>query len=230
MITRKFKHEPEYDRLSETIARQVCRTIETTDNLETTFDFEEPLEFTLILTVNRTTTFNAKRTIEFKNLPWESLNFKNKGFAINSKSYVPEDAVPEIEVIVHVSDTLGPQGYSILYYKLIDDIRHEIEHLLQQGINKSPTHAVRVNQSTRDKAQSNYKYFLMANEIPAMVSGMHASSSARETPIDSEFEEYLIPFLEYSIINKQQFLKIMKSWLDFAKQTYPKLRTTNKYF
>ena len=230
MINHKPKYDPSYDRLSERIAETLCASIKETTDQRTTIDFEEPLEFTLILTVNRTSKFNTKRTIEFKNLPWESLNFKNKGFAINSKSYIPEDAVPEIEIIVHVSESLETQGYRILYYKLIDDVRHEIEHLLQQGINQKPNHAARVNQSTRDKALSNHRYFLLPNEIPAMVAGMYASSSAKKTELDLEFEEYLMPFLEYGILNKQQFFKIMKSWLDFARQLHPKLRLTNKYF
>ena len=169
MINRKLKYEPAYYQLSETIAEKVCDVIKTTTEQTISFDFEEPLEFTLILTVNRTNNFNPKRTTDFKNLPWESLNYKNKGFAINSKSFIPDDVVPDIEIIVYVSEMLEPQGYHILYYKLVDDIRHEIEHLLQQGINQKPERIAKVNQSTKDKALSNYKYFLLANEIPAMV-------------------------------------------------------------
>lgn len=204
-----------YDLLAYDIAEQLLKTLENAKNRLTTktFEYFEPLEFTLILKMKTLEHFEPTKTKHFSRLPWEILNFESKGFAIDSNSYLTTDNRSEIELIVYISSKSTPQGKLFLYWKLIDDIRHEIEHLLQTGPNQKRGHKVKLDRRAKDA--SPFQYFLLDEEIPAMVSGMRASSLKRGVPARIEFEEYLRPFLQFGIITDAEQSTILETWTKF---------------
>lgn len=232
MSQASFGLDRTYDDFADSISIELLNFItnskKTNRIISKTFEYDEPLEFTLTLKMKTVEQFNSNKTKAFRYLPWESLNYKNRGFAIDSNSYVPDDHCPEIEVIVYLDQSINPQGYLNLYFKLIDDLRHEFEHLLQKGINQHPDHAVKTPIHIRESATP-YQYFLLDDEIPAMVAGMRASSIKRGVPIDLEFMSYLTPFIELNIITKAQCLTIMNAWTNFASKIYPNLKISQKY-
>jgi hypothetical protein len=234
----QFIFESKYDSLASVFAKDLFGVIKKTagsklgKEISKEFEYDNPLEFTLSIKLARVKEFEPAKSKYFSRLPWEVINFENKGFAIDTNSFIPkenEPESPEIEIILYISPEAEPQCYPELNYKLIDNIRHELEHLLQKGINKKTGHIVNTPKAVRTRAQNNYNYFLLSDEIPAMVAGMYASAKKKRIPLDQEFTEYLQPFIETNVISQSEADKVMKTWIDFAKKVYPVAKFSNKY-
>jgi len=234
----QFIFESKYDSLASVFARDAFGIIKKTagsklgKEISREFEYDNPLEFILSIKLVRVEEFEPAKSKYFNRLPWEVINFENKGFAIDANSFIPkenEPESPEIEIVLYISPEAEPQCYPELNYKLIDNIRHELEHLLQKGINKRTGHIVNTRKSIRSRAESDYHYFLLADEIPAMVAGMYASAKKKRVPLDQEFEEYLKPFIETKLISQPEADKVMSTWVTFAKKVYPAAKFSNKY-
>ncbi len=234
----QFITESKYDSLTSIFAKDVFGFVKKTagaklnKELSNQFEYIDPLEFTILIKIVRVDEFNPSESKDFSGLPWEVINFENKGFAINADAYIPNETAteePEIEIVVYISPDAEPQCYADLNYKLIDNIRHELEHLLQKGINKRHGHIVNAPKNARSKAENSYKYFLLLDEVPAMVAGMYAAAKKKRITLDQAFAEYLSPFVETAIISELEFDRVMTGWVNFAKKVYPAAKFSNKY-
>lgn len=235
---KQFIYESKYDTLSSAYARDVLKFIKqttgspvNTPKLEI-FDYSEPIEFNLTVKVVRVIEFDPSKTPDFNGLPWETINFEENGFVVDANAYIPAEQdpdSPEIDLVIYLSPEAEPSKYQDLNFKVVDVIRHELEHLLQKGVNKKVGHIVKTSKKVRDKAQDNYRYFLLPDEIPAMVAGMHASAVKKRVPIDSEFNSYLRPFVSSGVISKPEFEEVMQTWIRFTKKSFPDAIFSTKY-
>jgi hypothetical protein len=226
----QFIFESKYDSMAARFAKELFDEVKSTAGSKIgkpiikQFTYDDPLEFTIIFKLVRVEKFEPEKTDDFRLMPWEVINFEKNGFVIDANAFIPKASdpeEPEIEVVVYISPIAEPASYEVLYYKTVDTIRHELEHLLQRGINQRSGHIVSTKQTTRNKANDNYRYFILPDEIPAMVAGLHASAIKKKTPLDIEFLTYLEPFLETGLITQEQQEKIMKTWTEFANHVYP---------
>ena len=106
-------------------------------------------------------------------------------------------------------------------YKLNDVVRHELEHITQVGKNKI---AGRVKPSTsrqRELSQKDYRYFLLRDEIPAMVAGMYRQAKTQKKELDIVFSNYLDYFIEIGQMTEEQKTLVMDTWIDYVKKNYP---------
>jgi hypothetical protein len=236
---KNFIYESKFDSLAHSIARDLFAIVKTTAGtklgkaVHRELTYSDPLEFSLNFIVKRVVQFNPKRSVHFKALPWEVLNFEDNGFALDANAYIPkasDQEDPELELVLYISPDAEPLSYETLGHKLVEYVRHEIEHLLQTGINRRTGHAIKTPNKVRSNAETSYKYFLLADEIPAMVAGMHASAVRKRIPIDQEFEIYLKPFLKSGLITDQEFNNVIKTWIKFAIKVYPTAKFSNKVY
>ena len=234
-----FIYESKFDSLALTIAHDLFSIVKSSAGtkpgkaIHRELTYSTPLEFSLNFIVKRVVQFNPKKSVHFKSLPWEILNFEDNGFSLDANAYIPkasEDEDPELELILYISPDAEPISYKTLNHKLVEYVRHEIEHLLQTGINRRAGHIIKTPGKVRSEAETSYKYFLLADEIPAMVAGMHASAVRKRIPINQEFEIYLMPFLKSGLITDQEFNKVINTWIKFAKQVYPDAKFSNKVY
>ena len=181
-------------------------------------DYSNPIIFELTLNLKLTQELYSNRDQYFKNLPSEISRFEKFGFAVGGDSFGGDNIDgPEIGLSIAVDPSQIKSR--ALEAKILDVIRHEVEHLLQRGDNFSPDHKVKIPRpSTRDKAKSNYSYFILSDEIPAQVRGLeeearHTGESVRSCAID-----YLTPFLELNFITKEQMEKVLSVWEQWAAQ------------
>ena len=234
----QFINESKYDSLASTFVKDLFSVVKQTAGTKLNkavikqFEYTNPLKFIISIKLVRVEEFNPSESKDFSGLPWEVINFENKGFAIDANAYIPNESEsedPEIEIVVYISPDAEPQCYSDLNYKLIDNVRHELEHLLQKGVNKKSGHVVNTSKKTRSNAENTYKYFLLPDEVPAMVAGMYAAAKKKRITLDQAFAEYLAPFVETEIISELEFERVMNGWVDFAKKVYPAAKFSNKY-
>lgn len=183
-----------------------------------TLDYSDPIIFELNANIKIVDSLILSRDAYFKNLPSEIIRFEKFGFAVDGDSFGGDNIDgPEIGISIAVDPSQIKSR--ALEAKILDVIRHEVEHLLQRGDNFSPDHKVKIPRPlTRDKAKSNYSYFILSDEIPAQVRGLeeearHTGESVRSCAID-----YLTPFLELNFITKEQMERVLSVWEQWAIQ------------
>lgn len=232
----QFVLESKYDLFSDTLAIELLNFIKTgkvQKQLTKSLDLPGFPYFVLDATVTRSKEFDPRLSSSFQFLPWEELNFKKVGFSVDSNSIISKRRSANFEIKMKLSVLLNPESepncYTNLYLKLLDTIRHELEHISQRvDSNNHRGYFDRLDKIRRD-FESSYKYFLLPDEVPAMVSGMKLSASKRGVPLDLEFESYLKPMVSYGFISKFEFYTVMKTWLSFAISTFPNITISKKY-
>lgn len=193
-------------------------------------EFVEPFTFDLILNVRRDNSPNLEEDSHFNGLPWEKINFDNLGYAIDANTRMSKSKlkVPQIAFHIILNPKAEPALYSKLYYRLLDILTHETNHLDQLGLNRNPFNSQVSDKEERQNAKKSYKYFLLKDEVESMVEGMYESSKAQGIPLDQVFDNYLIPFIQSGYISKAEYDHVMKVWVTKALEFYPDATFSHK--
>lgn len=191
-------------------------------------EFIEPFIFDLILYIRRDDSPNLKEDHHFNSLPWEKINFDNLGYCIDANTKMSKSNVPLIEVHIILNPKKEPILFSELYYRLLDILTHETNHLNQLGLNREPFNVHVSSKEDRNKSKKSYKYFLLKDEIESMIEGMYTRSKAQNIPLDDIFNSYLKPFIESNYITKSEYLKVLETWVKAAASLYPDVKFSNK--
>lgn len=181
-------------------------------------EYSNPLRFDLSANIKIAAQLYPIRDPYFKDTPSEILRFQRFGFAIDGNSFSGNyEESAEIDINIAVNPTqIGSQK---LKAKLLDVIRHEVEHILQKGPNASPEHKVKIPRAaTRNAAQTNYQYFILSDEIPAQVRGLAEEAKENGTSVRTAALDYLTPFLELEIITQDQLEKVLTKWQAWSIQ------------
>ncbi len=193
-------------------------------------EFTEPFMFDLILNVKREANPKAKSDSHFNDLPWEDINFKEKGYMIdaNTKMNKKEMLIPRIEFHILMNPKKEPSCYNKLYHRLIDILVHETNHLDQVGINRDHPNVNVTPQEKRKKAKKSNNYFLLPEEVESMVKGMYTRAKEENRYLDDVFFEYLRPFVKTDYINTDEFEITMRTWITHAIENYPDVKLSSK--
>ena len=193
-------------------------------------EFIEPFAFDLILHVRRDSNPILDQDNHFNGLPWEKINFDRLGYCIdaNTKMSKNKAKVPKIVMHLIINPKDEPILYSKLYYRLLDILTHETNHLDQLGLNRNPFNTTVSSKAERDNSKKNYKYFLLKEEIESMIEGMQVRSKAQNIPLDQVFDEYLEPFIESGYITMSEYIKVLETWVKRAAELYPDATFSNR--
>jgi len=176
--------------------------------------YDEPLDFYL--------------SLRYKREKVRGGDFKLNAYAYSSD---PDYAIVEVEIVINPDSE--PKVYSTLNSHIQDAVRHEIEHLTQAGLNKKQGKAKPTRSGTRDKIsienKNAYKYFLLRDEIPAMVHGLYKKAKHDKQPLDVTMEDYLNIFIKNGSITRSEKDKTMKAWIAFAKKNLTSSKFSKKY-
>lgn len=179
-------------------------------------EYTTPLQFDLKVNIKIADQLYPNRDLYFKNIPSEILRFEKFGYAVDGDSFRGDtyDGA-EIELSIALDQTqINSQK---LQARILDVVRHEVEHIVQHGPNFSPEHKVKIPRPlTRASAKSDYRYFILSDEIPAQVRGLaeearHSGETVKACAID-----YLTPFLDLGFITQEQLEKVLATWEDWA--------------
>lgn len=193
-------------------------------------EFDSPYSFVLNLEIKKTAIPDFVKDSHFKNLPWEKLNYDRLGYSIDANTTInqKDNIIPEIKIHLLIDPGKEPLLYSKLYARLLDILTHETNHLEQMGKNETPFNANPSLPDTRESAKRNYRYFLLPDEIESMVEGFKVSAEEQELPLDQVFSEYLMPFVISKYITKDQYNKVISTWIKYAIERYPNIAFSNK--
>ena len=192
---------------------------------------DEPYTYDLELILSRNSSPDFKTDSHFSSMEWEQINFKKNGFSMDGNVYMDDDddIVPEIEITLLINPQREPEIHQELFFKLNDIVAHEFHHLTQAGWNKQISISKPSTKEVRSEAKSSYKYFLLPDEVEAMVKGMNRHARLKSKPIDVIFDEYLNAFLEHGYMKQDEHDEVIASWIKYALSHYPNIKLTDKY-
>lgn len=144
------------------------------------------------------------------------LNIRRKEgkFKVESSKIDEEDV---IEVNICLDPEYEEQHYQNLYYKLQEDVRHEMEHVLQDfGIGDRPDPVPETGEETT------YEHHSKIDEIPAMVQGFYRRAKLQRRPIDDVIIEDLDNEIALNNITKKEAEYLFNLWMNYVKRRLPK--------
>lgn len=193
-------------------------------------EFREPFEFDLKLYVRKDASPDLENDEHFSELPWEEINFKNDGYAIDAKVRIHKDSllIPEVSVYLIVDPTKEPHVYRDLFSRLLDILVHETNHIDQISIKRNPFNVKPSHREERNAAKKSHKYFLLDDEIESMVEGMWARSQKLDVPLDHIFDDYLIPFVQSKYITPEEYSEVKTVWIKHALEKHPDANFSKK--
>ena len=151
--------------------------------------------------------------------------FNDKVVTKESEAYYVHTAVADEEdenvimMTIVVDPAWEPQIYERLFYKLQEDIRHEIEHLTQLGIHRiSDRPTSRTNTAQLKTTFGHHKHKL---EVPALVHGFYRRAKLEKRPIDEVMIEDLDSEIERGNLTKRAAQSLLAIWVDYAKKNLP---------
>jgi hypothetical protein len=106
----QFVFESKYDTLASSYAKDVFDFVKKTSAVPVNriktivLDYQEPIEFSVNVKVVRVHEFKPAAIPDFVNMPWESINFEEKGYAVDANAFIPKASdpdSPEIDVVIH---------------------------------------------------------------------------------------------------------------------------------
>ena len=127
------------------------------------------------------------------------------------------------ENIIMMTIILGPrfnsQKLEKLFYKLQEDIRHEIEHFTQIGPNRikdRPTY-----KGSTANLKTTYGHHKNVIEVPALVHGFYRRAKLEKRPLDEIMMDDLDSEIERGLLTKNQAQKLLTLWISYAKKNLP---------
>ena len=138
-------------------------------------------------------------------------------------TYLAED--DSIVVEVSLDELYGKSFYEDIIYKINEDIRHEIEHLLQEM-------GVGDRESLELKNSSNYEttfdHHKDRGEVAALVHGFYRRAKLEKKPIDTVMLEDLNKDILDGRITVEEGDKLLQLWLIYSINNLPKAQYTPK--
>ena len=136
-----------------------------------------------------------------------------------------------LEVKFQVDPRDLPQKWEDIYMDLTDVVRHEIEHMTQQGTNVIPSKKMEDDEILRNlinlKLLPKSDYFRLEQEIDAMLQGMYLKAKKSKTPFKDVINDYFDK-VKLSKKDRQDILSIWKNRAKALSLPYEKLEEKSK--
>lgn len=149
-----------------------------------------------------------------------NISYGDKEISYHVKSYIAEDDYLVIEIII--DETQGKKYYQEIYYKLNEDIRHEIEHYIQQKGFDDIRFKDR-SQPLKDTATytTTYQHHKDPSEIEALVRGFYRRAKLEKLPLDVVMQKDLESDIESGDLSEKEAKDLFSVWLRYAKRHLP---------
>lgn len=141
------------------------------------------------------------------------------GYKVESYKIDEEDT---IQINIALDPEYEQQYYENVYYKLQEDVRHEMEHVLQDyGIGDRPISPGETGDETT------YEHHSYLHEIPAMVQGYYRRAKLQRRSLYDIMVEDLDDEIAKNNITKEEAGELLRIWTLYAKRRLPKAIYSN---
>jgi hypothetical protein len=154
---------------------------------------------------------NINYNLTFEFIPSNTSKLGSLPYVINAAA--DEDTV---EIILTYNSKSFPEKYNDLIAELKDTLRHELEHVAQQNLDKG------VNiEKDQDKLPF-YKYLTLGSEIPAFISGIYKRAKTKKIPLQQAIDDFFDDYSAELSDKEEQFVR--KEWDRWIRTNLPKVK------
>lgn len=195
------------------VVRQIVKDVMTVVKKTKDYPQDEMVSLTLPYALNGDEEYEVKDIGVSFSVETNIIRKEGK-FKVESYKIDEEDV---IEVNISLDPEYEEQHYQNLYYKLQEDVRHEMEHVLQHfGIGDRPEPIPETSEETT------YEHHSKIDEIPAMVQGFYRRAQLQRRPIDEVIIEDLDNEIALNNITKKEAEDLFNLWMNYVKRRFPK--------
>lgn len=124
-----------------------------------------------------------------------------------------------IAIKIYFGSEFTKKNLEELFYKLQEDVRHEIEHLTQEGPYRIEDRPVYKGSTAKLKTVLGHHKNVI--EVPALVHGFYRRAKLEKKPLDQVMREDLDSEIERGNLTKKSAEKLFNMWVDYAKKNLP---------
>jgi len=145
--------------------------------------------------------------------------YGDKELPYHINSYIAEDNFMVIEITI--DNRVGREYYQEMYYKLTEDVRHEVEHYIQYlGITDN-----RFKEKPKPMGSSGYEttyeHHSDPSEVEALVRGFYRRAKSERKPIDVVMWDVLNGEIDLNNLTNQEANNLFKLWLNYSRRNLP---------
>lgn len=229
-LVNKILTEGRYDSFSRKITNDVFYVIKLSKLEEDTMEYNLPEEISgeIFYKHESGIRFGVDVFIQRLNDVYYVINGEQEKVDFHVNTFI--DNSDNIVVEITIDDDLEPKVYENLYYKISEDIRHEIEHYVQELGRK--TKRFKERQQPLIQGTSNYEsvyaHHMDPAEIEALVHGFYRRAKLEKKPLDVVMWDDLNSDIKLGHITQGQAEDLFKRWVNYARRRLPKAIYSNK--
>lgn len=220
--------EGRYDKITSDVVRDIMELVKNNEegyfylpnNIENELYYEqEGLSFDVELSIEKTE---------------DPITFEIDSVILGDEEYDDEEYDDEgdnegnnvIRISILLGRNFSTQNLQKLYYKLQEDVRHEIEHFTQEGPDRIEDRPMSKEKTSELPPLEHHTHI---TEIPALVHGFYRRSKLEKRPLDEIMVEDLDDDISKGNLTKEQASQILNLWIDYAKKHLPHAQYSGEY-
>lgn len=217
--------EGRYDSFTRVISNDIFKTIkETEGNTEHTNQIDLPYDIngeeSYIFNFNEK---NLSLDVElFIKRSEDTINLGNREIPYYIRTYISEDDVLVMEILI--DESYGRSFYEEIFYKINEDVRHEIEHYLQNIFKDR-------NQPLQNTADYNttFAHHMDPSEVEALVHGFYRRAKLEKRPLDVVMSEDIQKDIQDGNLTIEEGNTLLSIWTKYAVNKLPKAQFSNSF-
>ena len=217
--------EGRYDSFTRVISNDIFKTIkETEGNTEHTNQIDLPYDIngeeSYIFNFNEK---NLSLDVElFIKRSEDTINIGNREIPYYIRTYISEDDVLVMEILI--DESYGRSFYEEIFYKINEDVRHEIEHYLQNIFKDR-------NQPLQNTADYNttFAHHMDPSEVEALVHGFYRRAKLEKRPLDVVMSEDIQKDIQDGNLTIVEGNTLLSIWTKYAVNKLPKAQFSNSF-
>jgi hypothetical protein len=223
--TKQILSEGRYDSFARMISKDIVKSVkETEGDTEHTHQIDLPYD----ITGEEEYTFNFKEKslgIEvelFINRTEDVISVGHSEVPYYINSYVSEDDNLVMEMVI--DESYGRSYYEEMFYKISEDVRHEIEHYLQNIFKDR-------QQPLQDTADYNttFAHHMDPSEVEALVHGFYRRAKLEKRPLDVVMLEDILKDIRDGNLTRGEGHTLLQTWTKYAVNKLPKVQFSNRF-
>jgi len=147
----------------------------------------------------------------------------NREVPYHINTYIADDDVLVMEIII--DETYGEKVYQKMFYKINEDIRHEIEHYLQ---NIFPDRQQPDIPNTADY-ETTFDHHIDPSEVEALVHGFYRRAKLEKKPLDVVMLEDIKKDIQDGNLTPDEGDTLLNTWISYAIKKLPQAQYSNSF-
>jgi len=212
--------EGRYDSFTRQIVKDIMEIINTSDSKLDT-DYELPYD------INGEESYIHESGLDIEldlriNKVEEPIKYGKKTIPFYVHTYIATDNVLVMDIVI--DKTKGKKYYEQLFYKINEDIRHEIEHYTQEKFDNKPKNNVNTAEYS-----TTFEHHMDPTEISALVHGFYRRAKQEKKPLDQIMSDDIQKEIKDGNLTPEEGEDLMKVFIEYAKKNLTKAQYSSSF-